>query len=189
MWATIWDTILTIVALTALAWLVTLVVEFARLQARRCQALESQAKELLKAGQFTSKLDRLVTGGGRGIYGPFVVTLVLSIGRLDVFDRWTWSTLLIFFLIACTTAIILAHVVLHRSAMRLRNKAITILRDQLGGANPGDERLKFKHEQLTRMRHGILAGPANHPILVALLIPFSGMGGLSLIHMMQSPPF
>jgi len=184
-----WDCSLKFLAVTALLWLVALVVQFTRLHSARCDELRARIPDLVAKDKFTARIDELASSGGKGIYGPFFVVLALSLGRADWFDRWGWPTASIILLVTCTLAIIVAHVFLHRSAKKLQDAGLDYIREQIVQKEVPPPRLLFKHEQLTRMRHGILAGPTNHPILVALLIPFSGMGGLSLIHMMQSPPF
>lgn len=184
-----WDSSVKFLGMLALLWLVVLVVQFARVQSARCRAVRSQIPRLVRAGRLGTTLDELATAGGKGIYGPFFVVLVLSLGRIETFERWTWPLALVALFVGSTLAIIVAHVALHRSAVRLQDKGTEYLKAQIVAAAAPPPRLVFKLGELTRMRHGILAGPANHPILVALLIPFSGMGGLSLIHMMQSPPF
>ncbi|MCK5940352.1 MAG: hypothetical protein KAI24_00170, partial [Planctomycetes bacterium] len=125
-----WDIGLKAASLLMMLWLVVLVLQFARLQAARCEFERDRVRDLVDAGRMGATLDELATAGGKGIYGPFLVILVLSLGRLDLFDRWTWPTPLIMLLVTSTLAIVIAHVFLHRSAGKLKSDATAHIRQQ-----------------------------------------------------------
>ncbi len=185
-WVTVLDTAIMLLSSLALTWLVLLVVEFARLYATWCTALKDQIATKLDERTLRSTLDEIAKAGGRGIYGPFVVILVVCIARMTPFDNWTWPVGFNLILVSSAVLVVLAHIQLHNRATDLRDAGLDLIRDRIVAKEAQAPLLEFKLGELQNMRHGILAGPGNHPVLRALIIPFSGIGGLSLFHWFQA---
>ena len=118
------DAALMVLSGFALTWLVILLVEFARLYATWCSTLESQIGQILDDRSLRSTLKRIAAAGGQGIYGPFVVILILCVARLSLFDNWTWPISLFVLLGLSVAAMVLAHVHLHNRATDLKDAGL-----------------------------------------------------------------
>jgi hypothetical protein len=128
----------------------------------------------------------LATAGGKGIYGPFIVILFLCLARWRGFDAWTWPIGLQIVLAISGSCVLFAHIYLHKVARGLRDRAIRELSFEIEIDGGSTKRLGLIRDDLSNLSHGIFAGPANHPVMRALIIPFTGIGGLSLLQWVQS---
>lgn len=133
-----------------------------------------------------SFLAGLATAGGKGIYGPFIVILILCLARWRGFDDWTWPIGLQIVLAISGSCVLFAHIYLHKVARGLRDRVIRELSFEIELDSGSTKRLGLIRDDLRNLNYGIFAGPANHPVMRALIIPFTGIGGLSLLQWMQS---
>ena len=177
-------------------WLLVLVIEVARNQARWYQQslreLEAQDEKARHSTPLQTAQDRLATlqrfsklSNGE-IYGPFVIIFILCLARWHGFDAWTWPFSLTVSALAAIGAALLAHVHLHFAAIKLRNYCADHISHQLPAddADAADQLWRIR-EALFDLRNGAFAGPTNHPIVRALVIPIGGFGGLSLLQLAQ----
>jgi hypothetical protein len=182
-------------AVVAMLWLVFLVIEVARQYAALCEdmvrRLPVQAAEddtcdptpaLDRARNF---LQHLAGAGGTGIYGPFIVILLLCLARWRGFDAWTWPFGLQLVIGISGACVLFAHVALHRAATRLRERVLRRVANAIELEHGSVKRLGLLRDELKGLDHGIFAGPANHPLLRAVVIPFTGIGGLQVLHWAQ----
>ncbi|MBK8095823.1 MAG: hypothetical protein IPK26_01870 [Planctomycetes bacterium] len=187
----VFDKVILFASVLALLWLTFLVIEVTRQCVARCRSLGRR----LPSGRGGPAIDdwhaartflaTVATAGGKGIYGPFIVLLVLCLARWRGFDDWTWPLGLQIVMFGSAALVLLAHVSLHRTALQVRDRAIRELSLAIELDNGATRRLGLIRDDLKALNHGIFAGPANHPMLRALVIPFTGLGSLSLLQWIQ----
>ena len=131
-------------------------------------------------------LETIAGLGGGYIYGPFVVMLVLILSRWRGFDDWSWPPLLVGVVLFSVAVALTASFMLTAAARAYRRKTVQMIDQRIRDDVASTE--KTRTDSLERLRReivaldtGIFAGLSGHPAVRALLIPLSGVGGLSLL--------
>ena len=189
------DTVVLIASVLAMLWLVFLVIEVARQAVARCRDAQ---RRLPAAGVRVDDaagwrahrrfLLEVADAGGKGIYGPFIVILLMCLSRWRGFDHWTWPLGLQIVVTVAGGFVLLAHVYLHKVAVRLRDTSVQNLSRTIEDVSNGELRGKLQSvlADLRGLDRGIFAGVTGHPVMRGLVIPFIGIGGLSLLQYAQS---
>ncbi|MEM1450018.1 MAG: hypothetical protein AAGI22_12955 [Planctomycetota bacterium] len=130
------------------------------------------------------------------IFFPFLLLTFHVVGRLPVFDHWAWSFSLLVAGLFIFVAALAAAVLLRRNVIRSRRDVIERLEGAIRRAKFDDtveekerktrvERLESVRALVSGMRHGALSPNLSAPILGAFLLPFGGLGTVSLIEWMN----
>lgn len=194
--ATTLDLVIVMTSVVAMLWLVFLVVEVTRQYVTMCRTATLRLPQEPEAGAMATGnpetfdrarafLTNLAQAGSRGIYGPFIVIMLLCLARWHGFDNWTWPLGLQIVIGISGACVLFAHISLHRAAVALRNRVIRRLSQAIEIDQGANKRLGMIRDDVRALTHGIFAGPTNHPVMRALVIPFTGLGGLSLLQWVQ----
>lgn len=129
-------------------------------------------------------MEDLESKGGLGIYGPFVLVSIVCFSRWQWIDNWDWPPSLVIMVTLSVSFIVISHVSLHRAAIRLRShllKSIRVLAERHPKRISMNDRLERFAQQAREVQGGIFAGLSGNPVTRALVIPFTGVGGLAVI--------
>jgi hypothetical protein len=143
-------------------------------------------KEALRQWLLVRLAARAADVVARSIYYPFVVLVMLMLAQNRIFADWHWN--IPFMTVALLTAggTLACAVLLQRSARRVRDRAQGVLDDLIRKriGIPEDE-IRPRYEQIRteieNMQSGAFAGLATNPIVVAVLLPLAGGGGLAAL--------
>jgi hypothetical protein len=130
---------------------------------------------------------------GNLILYPFVVLFLMIISRASVFDNWDWPVGLLLILGLSSVYALMCAVVLRRAAERARRKTIEHLRANLhqaigeeeGPDGPRSAQIRLLIEEAQALRRGAFTHWTHHPVVKAVLLPFSGVGVLALIELLS----
>ncbi|WP_309384679.1 hypothetical protein [Cerasicoccus frondis] len=146
-----------------------------------------------------SLIAKITTPGMNLIVGPFFILFLMLLSRWDKFDRWTWPlglvlVILIFFAIVLFSAIRLrtvAESARKRALARLARAKLEVIDFSLS-PNPNSEFANHEKlidtamEQIRGLKRGAFEPLSTNPILVAILVPFGGAGGIVLLEYILS---
>lgn len=120
------------------------------------------------------------------ILQPSIALLLLLIGRNALFDAWTWPVALTIIFSTLAVVTLGTSTMLRRSAELARRQILTEMEGtllSLQGRRQRAERRCFEQllEEVRHLRAGVFAPWASNPVLRAVLIPFGGVGSITLI--------
>jgi hypothetical protein len=122
----------------------------------------------------SDKIERL-------IWWPFVVAGLLILARFGGFDLWTYPWPFVVIVVIILLAVLLASLRLRKGASLAKEAAVRLLEDkriELLGKSAADQRQAGQiAEAISRIegiRGGALRRLSEHPVLLALTIPFGG---------------
>ncbi len=129
---------------------------------------------------------------GRLIVYPFVVLFLVIVSRATLFDNWSWPLSLLLVLSMSSAYAVVCAVVLRRAAERARAETVERLRANLlhavGGAEPGAParcaQIRLLIERVQELRQGAFAHWSHNPLVKAILLPFGGLGLLTLLEVL-----
>lgn len=126
--------------------------------------------------------------GGAGIYGPFIVLMILIMSRWQGFDGWSWPPALVAVMSLASLLVVWSSFALTAVARAFRDSVRVKLDKTILSLPAGPEdREKFLERvrrELLALESGAFAGLGSHPAVKALLIPTSGFGGLAVLNML-----
>ena len=125
----------------------------------------------------------------RLVWGPFVVLGLLILSSNPFFDRWSVTTSLLVVASGCVLIVVACAVRLRMRAEAFRRKAIWRLANEIvrlrGSGDESRQRsavqLEGLVEQVRAFRAGAFAPYSQQPVLRAMLLPLSGLGGPVLV--------
>jgi hypothetical protein len=143
------------------------------------------------------------------IYFPFVVLLLLIIARSTLFDSLNFPLPLVLLFGAALAYLVYASASLRRAAEHARKRVLENLDDHLlhlktgtlppalaDAVPPGDDPVRGLRDsvedlrrRVERTRDGAFAPFLSQPVVKAVMIPFGGFGGLSLLEFFAISPF
>ena len=132
----------------------------------------------------------LTRGVTRFIYCPFAVLLLLIVSRSTVFDAWDFPLPLLVLLATAALYATFCALSLRRAAEQARRQIIASYEDEclrLRAAAPGEESGRLASavgtlvDRIKTTREAAFLPLTQQPAIRALLIPFGGFGGVSLI--------
>lgn len=135
----------------------------------------------------------LTRGVTRFIYCPFAVLLLLIVSRSTVFDAWDFPLPLLVLLAAAALYATFCALSLRRAAEQARSRIVAAYEDeclrldagrpQPDGADPARlaSGVRALLERMKQTREAAFLPLTQQPAVRALLIPFGGFGGVSLI--------
>lgn len=131
-------------------------------------------------------------GISRLIFFPLILLGLLFLARLQIFDNWSPDNVVMIVLVAFLLWMISVATVLNIGAEIARRRALETMRADLlwltGGAQPKDlalaEQFPSLIKQVEELRRGAFAPFFEQPIVRAVLVPLSGVGGLQLIELL-----
>lgn len=128
-------------------------------------------------------LESIADLGGACIYGPFIVMLVMIVSRWKGFDDWSWPPLLISVVVLSVLIALTSAFILTAAARAYRRETVRLVDWRLREAaeEPRSKALEHLRAGVLGIDTGVFAGLGGHPAFRALLIPASGLGGLSLL--------
>jgi len=153
------------------------------------QSMESAVKDMIKEWLLIKLIARRTDAIGRMIFYPFIVWSVMFIARNHYFDNWIMQTgLLLVFVLSLAFAWSSA-LMLRKAAERARNKAINRLREKIlkncSGNMEQVARVQTILDEIRSIEEGAFLPFMQHPLVKALLIPFSGVGGAYLLDLLE----
>lgn len=133
--------------------------------------------------------DRTEVVGSLILY-PFVVLFLMIVSRASFFDNWDWPIGLLLILGMSSAYALACAVVLRRAAEKARQKTIEHLRANLyeaigDGETARAEQIRLLIEEARELRRGAFSHWKRHPVVKAVLLPFSGVGVLALIEVLS----
>jgi len=139
--------------------------------------------------QYKTFLDFVVRHAGavnQFIYYPFIILFLIILSRSYYFDNLQFTPL--YLIISGFTALVTlaSGNRLRRSALKTRTYIIEELNKKLYQDNVDSDRVKLLIGEIKNIKEGPFLPLAQHPIVLSLLMPFSGVGGLYLIEYMVS---
>jgi len=127
----------------------------------------------------------------RLVFFPFVVLLVMIFSRLHFFDDWDWPASLVLIFLFAAAYVVTCGVLLRRAAETARRDVLERLRRRLSRAlaapeadAPAAQQLRLLVDEVERLQRGAFAPWTRHPILKALLLPFGGIGLVTLLDLL-----
>jgi hypothetical protein len=134
----------------------------------------------------------LTRGVTRFIYCPFAVLLLLIVSRSTVFDAWDFPLPLLVLIAAAALYATFCALSLRRAAEEARRSIIAAYEDEClrleaaGDADGADSQrlargLRTLLDRIRNTREAAFLPLTQQPAVRALLIPFGGFGGLSLV--------
>lgn len=132
--------------------------------------------------------DRTEVVGSLILY-PFVVLFLMIVSRASFFDNWDWPVGLLLILGMSSAYALACAVVLRRAAEKARQKTIEHLRANLyeaigDGETARAEQIRLLIDEAREMHRGAFSHWTRHPVVKAVLLPFSGVGVLALIELL-----
>jgi hypothetical protein len=149
------------------------------------QSAETDLQEALKRGVLLRFVDRVTYVVAHMIYYPFIVLLLLMVAQNRLFDDCPWNIPLVSIALLCAGVALICAVYLQRSARKVRDEAL----DQLAKAiqrraastNPEKATLEQMQAEINNMNSGAFTSIYQNPIVVALMLPLGGGGGLAAL--------
>jgi hypothetical protein len=149
------------------------------------QIAEPDVEEALKRGVLLRFVDRVSYVVAHMIYYPFIVLLLLLVAQNRLFDDCPWNIPLVAIALLCAGVALICAVSLQRSARKVRDDAL----DQLAKAlqrrpestNPDRATLERMQAEINNMNSGAFTSIYQNPIVVALMLPLGGGGGLAAL--------
>jgi len=198
------DVLALVIAVLSMQWLVFLVLDSAMIVSRFIRNLSREdivdprrphyagvpKEKLLKDEYLWAKRRMQVTARltdvvGRSLYYPSFVILLMVCSRLPVFDNWTWPTGLVVVVSASIVILGVCYLLMWAAARSMRRDVLAALRQERGETFGGDDAttkaIDRYIDEVRALRTGAFAPIAELPLLRAALIPFAGVGGLSLL--------
>lgn len=128
---------------------------------------------------------------GRLVLYPFIVLFVMILSRSTLFDRWDWPVSLILIMVSLGGLAVWCALALRRAAETARSQAVDRLKARLSRAHTdGDEggarieQLRLLIEEVENLRRGAFSHWSRHPVLQAFLLPFGGLGLVTLVEIL-----
>jgi uncharacterized integral membrane protein len=124
---------------------------------------------------------------GKMIYAPFIILLLMIVSRHPIFDHWGWPIPLILVILLSITGALYAAFMLRRTAEKFRRDVLRTLEDDYvetklkEGDSKDANTIHFLITRIQSLNQGAFSSLSKNPILRAVLIPFGGVGALSLI--------
>ncbi len=149
------------------------------------QRTDPDMQEALKRGALLRFVDRSTNVVAHMIYYPFIVLLLLMVAQNRLFDDCPWNVPLVGIAVLCAGVALICAVYLQRSARKVRDDAL----DQLAraiqrrpdGTNPERAILEQMQTEINNMNSGAFTSIYQNPIVVALMLPLGGGGGLAAL--------
>ncbi len=119
---------------------------------------------------------------------------LMIVSRASLFDHWNWPLSLLLILGMSSAYAVLCVVVLRRAAERARAETVERLRSNLFAAieaerredGPRSRQIRLLIEKAQGLRRGSFAHWSHHPLVKAVLLPFGGIGVLTVLELLAS---
>jgi hypothetical protein len=137
------------------------------------------------AAHLTEEVSRLV-------WLPAALLLALVLAQNTFFDSWAWSRTTVLLTAFAIVLLVVTAARLRGAAERLRRRSIQRLRETelyhkiAGDPDARHDELGHALSEITGLRRGAFLPFAQHPIVVALMLPFGGVGTLAILERMAS---
>lgn len=136
--------------------------------------------------QVTRPVDRLV------IY-PFLIMTILIFSRIPFFDRWSWPLPLIIVFSLELTTIVVSLFMVRRAALEAKERVIREIDTQLRlataeGTKTASDRaatIRLVRDEIVNYRKGTFGPLSHHPVMIALLMPFGGLGTVVVLNLLS----
>ena len=124
---------------------------------------------------------------------PFALVFFLLLARTDLFDNWEWNAPLVLIYVGLSVFLLIRALLMQREAEQARNRIVMRLRRRknaiLDEYQGRDEALGRKHIEQTdslidyvlNIRRGAFVPWLQHPIVQAILLPFTGFGAIAIL--------
>lgn len=123
---------------------------------------------------------------------PFALIFFLLLARTDLFDNWEWSAPLVLVYVALSAFLLVRALLMQREAEQARNRIVMRLRRRKNAMldeYQGKDMELEKHleqadsiiEYVLNVRRGAFVPWLQHPIVQAILLPFTGIGAIAIL--------
>jgi hypothetical protein len=149
------------------------------------QIAEPDVDEALKRGALLRFVERVTYVVAHMIYYPFIVLLLLLVAQNRLFDDCPWNIPLVGIALLCAGVALICAVYLQRTARKVRADALNQLARaiQRRPESTNSERaiLEQMQAEINNMNSGAITSIYQNPIVMALLLPLGGGGGLAAL--------